>query len=66
LILIICGEFVVKRFSSAASSEAGPWQPQNWWCKCVATGVKRWLITNNTGRYQQRTEELKPRRDKCP
>jgi hypothetical protein len=29
LILIICGGFVVKRFSSAASSEAGPWQPQN-------------------------------------
>jgi hypothetical protein len=29
LILIIYGEFVTKRFSSAASNGAGPWQPQN-------------------------------------
>jgi len=29
LILIIYGEFVAKRLSSAASDEAGAWQPQN-------------------------------------
>lgn len=39
---------------------------KNLWCKCVATGEKRWLITNDTDWHQRRIQELTSRCNICP